>query len=152
MPGGMHCRPDGGERGRWIKLGWAYNSKASEPTREPELDPNFPDVVLRGASRLLPALRAYIGRLPRERVHYGGYYPMTAENWPLVGRARTPGMFVVGALSGYGTMSACAAGDLCARAVVGEAIPAFAQSLSLARYQDQQLMAELRSAKSRGVL
>lgn len=152
MPGGLHCRPDGGEHGQWIKLGWAYNSKSSEPTRDPELDSNFPEVVLRGVSRLLPALRTYIGKLPRERVHYGGYYPMTTENWPLVGGTRTPGMFVVGALSGYGTMSACAAGELCARTIMDESLPAFAGSLSLARYQDQPLMAELRRAKSRGVL
>src|SRR5581483_4333711 len=25
MPGGIHCRPDGGESGKWIKLGWAFN-------------------------------------------------------------------------------------------------------------------------------
>ncbi len=42
MPGNIHCRPDGGEHGQWIKLGWAYNSEPSEPVREPELNPLFP--------------------------------------------------------------------------------------------------------------
>lgn len=152
MPGGIHCRPDGGDHGQWIKLGWAFNSEPSEPTREPELNPYFPEIVLRAASRLQPALRQYLGALPRDRVHYGGYYPMTKENWPLIGAAKTPGVFLTAALSGYGTMSACAAGDLCARAVVGAPSPAFADVLSLARYDDKVLMDELDSAESRGLL
>ncbi|KGT80389.1 FAD-dependent oxidoreductase [Bradyrhizobium japonicum] len=152
MPGSIHCRPDGGDHGQWIKLGWAFNSDPSEPTREPELNPYFPEIVLRAASRLQPALRQYLGALPRDRVHYGGFYPMTKENWPLIGAARTPGVFLTAALSGYGTMSACAAGDLCARAVVGAPSPAFAGVLSLARYENTGLMDELESAESRGLL
>ncbi|MCP3391500.1 FAD-binding oxidoreductase [Bradyrhizobium sp. CCGB12] len=152
MPGSIHCRPDGGDHGQWIKLGWAFNSEPSEPTREPELNPYFPEIVLRAASRLQPALRQYLGALPRDRIHYGGFYPMTKENWPLIGPARTPGVFLTAALSGYGTMSACAAGDLCARAVVGAASPSFASVLSLARYENKVLMDELKSAESRGLL
>jgi glycine/D-amino acid oxidase-like deaminating enzyme len=108
--------------------------------------------VLRAASRLQPALAQYLGALPRDRVHYGGFYPMTKENWPLIGAARTPGVFLTTALSGYGTMSACAAGDLCARAVVGAPVPSFAGVLSLARYENRTLMDELESAESRGLL
>ncbi|VIO64924.1 D-amino acid dehydrogenase [Bradyrhizobium ivorense] len=153
MPGSIHCRPDGGDHGEWIKLGWAFNTETTtESVREPELNPYFPEVVLRAASRLQPALAHYLGALPRDRVHYGGYYPMTRENWPLIGAARTPGVFLAAALSGYGTMGACAAGDLCARAVVGTEAPAFARSLSLARYQDQALMDELEATASRGLL
>ena len=152
MPGSIHCRPDGGDQGQWIKLGWAFNSDPSEPTRAPELNPYFPEIVLRAASRLQPALRQYLGALPRDRVHYGGFYPMTKENWPLIGAARTPGVFLTAALSGYGTMSACAAGDLCARAVVGAPSPSFANVLSLARYENMALMNELESAESRGLL
>ena len=81
MTGGIHCRPDGGDGGKWIKLGWAYNVTPEPPVAAPRFDPHFPEIVLRGASRLNPALQAYYGRLPRERVHYGGYYPMTAENY-----------------------------------------------------------------------
>ncbi|QOZ29417.1 FAD-dependent oxidoreductase [Bradyrhizobium sp. CCBAU 51753] len=153
MPGGIHCRPDGGDHGEWIKLGWAFNTETTtEPVREPELNPYFPEVVLRAASRLQPQLAHYLGALPRDRVHYGGYYPMTKENWPLIGAAKTPGVFLATALSGYGTMGACAAGDLCARAVVGAEAPAFARSLSLARYDDKALMAELEATASRGLL
>lgn len=152
MPGSIHCRPDGGDHGQWIKLGWAFNSEPSEPTREPELNPYFPEIVLRAASRLQPALGQYLGALPRDRIHYGGFYPMTMENWPLIGAARTPGVFLTAALSGYGTMSACAAGDLCARAVVGAPSPSFASVLSLARYENKVLMDELNGAESRGLL
>jgi glycine/D-amino acid oxidase-like deaminating enzyme len=152
MPGNIHCRPDGGEGGQWIKLGWAFNATPSEPTREPQLDDNFPEVVLRAVCRMLPALKCYLGTLPRERSHYGGFYPMTAENWPLIGATRTPGAFVVGALSGYGTMSACAAGDLVARCVAGAELPSFARPLSLARYEDHALMSALQNTASRGLL
>jgi D-arginine dehydrogenase len=152
MPGNIHCRSDGGERGQWIKLGWAYNATPSEPSRDPELDANFPEIVLRAASRMLPRLKAYIGAIPRERSHYGGYYPMTAENWPLIGASQTPGVFLATALSGYGTMSACAAGEICARSIMGEPTPQFATSLSLARYGCKELMAELARTQSRGLL
>ena len=62
------------------------------------------------------------------------------------------GAFVVGALSGFGTMAACAAGALCANWVAGDEIPAYASDLSLARYHDQALMDALKNADSRGVL
>jgi D-arginine dehydrogenase len=152
MPGGIHCRPDGGEAGRWIKLGWAYNREPSAPVDAPAFDPHFPEVVLRGASRLQPALKTYYGRLPRNAVHYGGYYTMTRENWPLLGPMRTEGAFVAGALSGFGTMAACASGALVAAAISGIPLPAYAKKLTLARYEDAALMAELAESESKGVL
>lgn len=152
MQGGIHCRPDGGDNGQWIKLGWAYNRDPGAPLAEPEFDPSFPEIVLRAASRLNPSLKAYYGRLPRERVHYGGYYTMTKENWPLIGRMRTDGAFLVGALSGFGTMAACAAGELCAKGITGETLPGYAEKLGLARYDDEELMGELIGAGSKGVL
>ena len=152
LPGGVHRRPEGGDGGRWIKLGWAFNTTPGDPAGEPPLDPNFPDVVLRGASRLHPALRAYLGRLPRGARHYGGYYAMTPENWPLIGPMRTPGAFMAGALSGFGTMAATATGAVCAAWMAGAALPAYAKLLSLERYGDDALMAELRESASKGVL
>lgn len=91
MPGGIHCRPDGPEAGTWIKLGWAFNRHATDPHEAEPTDDQFPDIVLRAASRLHPALKTYLGRLPRGARHYGGYYTMTKENWPLIGPMRTPG-------------------------------------------------------------
>ncbi len=143
MRGSIHCRPDGAVDGTWIKLGWAYNDTASDPHDDDPVDPQFPDTVLRGASRLHPGLAAYIGRLPRGAHHYGGYYAMTEENWPLVGPMATPGAFVAGALSGFGTMAACATGALCAAHVMGVPVPDYARALTLSRYGDAALMAEL---------
>ena len=143
MPGGVHCRPDGPIDGTWIKLGWAYNDRATDPHGEEPLDPNFPDVVLRGASRLHPKVATYIGRLPRGTHHYGGYYAMTDENWPLIGPMQTPGAFVAGALSGFGTMAACATGWISGAWATGSPLPDYAKALSSARYADGALMAEL---------
>ena len=152
MAGGVHRRPEGGKAGRWVKLGWAYNTGASDPAGDAPIDPNFPDLVLRAASRLSPALQPYVGRLPRGARHYGGHYAMTPENWPLIGPMATPGAFMAGALSGFGTMAATAAGALCAGWVAGAPLPDYAAKLSLARYADTELMAGLRDDANKGVL
>jgi glycine/D-amino acid oxidase-like deaminating enzyme len=143
MPGGIHCRPDGAVDGTWIKLGWAYNDLATDPHDAEPIDPYFPDIVLRGASRLHRKLGGYIGRLPRGAHHYGGYYTMTDENWPLIGRMHTPGAFAAGALSGFGSMAACATGSICAAWVADSPLPSYANALSSDRYSDSALMAEL---------
>ncbi|SDH46567.1 Glycine/D-amino acid oxidase [Bradyrhizobium sp. Rc2d] len=152
MPGGIHCRPEGGDNGKWIKLGWAYNRKPSAPRDDLPTDPNFPDTVLRGASRLNPRLKQYYGRLPRQITHYGGYYTMTEENWPLIGPMKTKHAFVAGALSGFGTMAACATGALCAGWILGTKLPEFAEHLSLSRYDDETFLRRLRESASTGVL
>lgn len=143
MPGAIHCRPEGGDRGTWLKLGWAFNTTPSQPGEPLPYHPNFPEIVLRGASRLNPGLKAYYGRLPARLSHYGGYYTMTPENWPLIGPMKTDGAFVAGALSGFGTMGACATGSLIAQWVLGEALPGFASPLSLDRHEDAELMKSL---------
>ena len=152
IPGGIHCRPDGGDHGTWIKLGWAFNRTPGDAAWEPELNPQFPEIVLRGAAGLNASLKAYYDALPRNPTHYGGYYAMTRENWPLVGPMGVEGAYIVGALSGFGTMSACAAGELCAAWVLGKALPHYAEDLSPARYGNVGLMAELEAAASNGVL
>jgi glycine/D-amino acid oxidase-like deaminating enzyme len=151
MKGSIHCRPDGPVDGTWIKLGWAYNERATDPHGGEPIDPQFPDSVIRAASRLNPKLAAYIGRLPRGARHYGGYYTMTEENWPLIGPMKTPGAFVAGALSGYGSMAACATGAICAAWVMGAPIPEYARMLSAERHANAALMAEL-AALGKGTL
>ena len=56
---------------------------------------------MRGAAALQPALKAYYGRLPVDLSHYGGYYTMTPENWPLIGPMGPTGAFVVGAPNAF---------------------------------------------------
>jgi glycine/D-amino acid oxidase-like deaminating enzyme len=156
ISGGVHCRPEGGATGSWVKLGWAYNEEASEPKEEPvndtHFDPQFPEIVLRGATALNPALGQYIESFPSRCSHYGGYYPMTLENWPLIGPLGVDGAFVTGALSGFGSMSACAAGALCASWIGGGDLPSYANQLSLARYDDKELMAEIENLGDKGIL
>ena len=156
MPGGTHCRPDGGPGGKWVKLGWAYNEQTSEPredlANEPLADPQFPEIVMRGAAAFIPALKPYIDQPPPRYSHYGGYYTMTEENWPLIGPMATDGAFMVAALSGFGSMSACAAGKLCAAWMTTNKLPDYATALSTARYDNEVLMQELRNAASRGIL
>lgn len=134
MTGAIHCRPDGGDNGQWVKLGWAFNTTPSDPTWTPPLNDAYPEIVLRGAARLNPALRAYYGHLPRKMHHYGGFYTRTADNWPLIGPMGPEGAFMAAALSGHGTMGACATGELAAAWIAGAALPAHARAFSLERF------------------
>lgn len=156
MPGGTHCRPDGGPNGKWVKLGWAYNEQSSEPqedlANERAADPQFPEIVVRGAAAFIPALKPYIDEPPTRYSHYGGYYTMTEENWPLIGPMEADGAYMVAALSGFGSMSACAAGRLCAAWMNSGDLPDYAPALSTSRYSDDSLMQNLRNAASRGLL
>ncbi|NIA71325.1 FAD-binding oxidoreductase [Pelagibius litoralis] len=151
MPGAIHCRPDGGDNGSWIKLGWAFNEKPATATWEPPLEDNFPEIVLRGAARLNPGLKDYYGQLPRNMHHYGGWYTMTEENWPLIGPMCLEGAFMICAMSGFGTMAACAGGELCAAWVADAQRPSYGTEFSLARYENTALMRSLRES-AKGVL
>lgn len=136
MPGAIHCRPDGGDSGSWIKLGWAYNAAPAQVSWTPPLDPRFPEIVVRGASRLHPALRAYHKSLPRQMHHYGGFYTRTADNWPLIGPMGPEGAFMACGLSGHGTMAACATGELVAQWVAGTPSADWAIPFTMARFTD----------------
>jgi len=61
-----------------------------------------------------------------------------------LGAARTNGAFIAGALSGFGTMAACATGALCAAWVNGTSLPDFAPRLSLSRYDDENSSSAIR--------
>ena len=151
MPGATHCRPDGGVTSSWVKLGWAYNQKPDLDLQNQKTEASFPEVVLRGTSRLQPSLKAYYGKLPSRRVHYGGWYNMTNENWPLIGPMQLNGAFMNCAMSGFGTMASCAAGELCAKWIAGDMMPTYATNFSFKRYDNLQLMQKLRAA-NKGIL
>jgi len=156
LPPGSHCRPDGGAHGKWVKLGWAYNKQRSESqedmANEKAIDESFPEIVIRGAAAFLPALKPYIATPPPRFSHYGGYYTMTEENWPLIGPLDDSGAFVVAALSGFGSMASCAAGKLCAAHICGGALPDYAADLSLDRLINAELLAELNASTNKGLL
>jgi sarcosine oxidase subunit beta len=101
----------------------------------PPLDPHYFEVVLRGLSRMVPGLRLYFDHLPRP-VADGGYYAKTQENRPLIGPLPVTGAYVIGALSGFGIMAGCAAGELLAAHVTGSKLPPYAPWFLLERYED----------------
>jgi len=152
FPGGLHIKPEGGKDSPWIKLGWAFSRTIEQPVWEPEGTPEFPDIVLRGASKLIPGLKQYVGNTPKPVVHYAGYYTKTRENLPTIGPLSIEGAYIVGALSGFGTMASCAAGELVAAWVASTELPDYAQQLSLARYDDPAYVASLASVQLDGEL
>ena len=149
FPGGLHIKPESGK----IKLGWAFNTTAAQPMWEPTTSELFPQVVLKGASRFIPELADYQNNIPSPIIQYAGYYTRTKENFPLIGATQMSGVFLVGALAGYGTMSACAAGELCSKYILDERdLPDYARYFHPLRYADSELMREINDSMSDGQL
>lgn len=151
ISGSIHCRPEGGEQSNWVKLGWAFNESAVNASTEPKLNDYYPEIVVRGAARLNPKLNGYINGLPRKMIHYGGYYTSTKENFPLIGPTNIEGFYINGAMSGFGTMAACASGELCSQWLLNKELASYAKSFSLERYKDKIFMNEL-ATYDRGML
>jgi glycine/D-amino acid oxidase-like deaminating enzyme len=153
FPAGLHIKPESKNQ---IKLGWAYNREPDNPVWEPEDDFDFPNVVLRGASRFIPALKPYVEDLPTPLVQYAGYYSRTDENWPLIGPLSVEGAYTISALAGFGTMTACAAGELCAAWLMNDKPPEKASNYQRQfhpnRYNDPDMLAEMASIDSDGQL
>ena len=135
FPPGVHTRPDGPAASPIRLMLWDYHQQPVEPVPSPAFDPNFPDVVLRGLSTMIPGLRAYFDRPPKPVVD-GGYYTKTKENRLLVSPLPVRGAHVIGAFSGYGLMAAPAAGELLAAHITGSELPPYARWFSLERYDD----------------
>lgn len=133
FPGGLHVRPIGDERDVWLI--WTFESAAHEFTWPPVFDAHLGEVLLRGFAQMAPRASAYIGQGARGLVD-GGYYAKTPENRPIVGPLPIEGVFVTGALSGYGIMASHAAGELLAAHMTGGPLPSYAGALSPARYAD----------------
>ena len=132
---GVHGRPEGGGDSPMVLLIWTYDVEPVEPTYPITVDPAYPEILLRGMSRVIPALAAYLPRMPRLVVD-GGYYTKTRENRLLAGPLPVEGAYVIGGLSGYGLMSSNGAADLLADHVAGRPLPRYAPAFSLARYDD----------------
>lgn len=139
FPGAIHIKPESGR----IKMGWAFSKKRENPQWEINKAAYFPQVVLKGASRFIPALAAYVEQTPTPLIEYGGYYTRTEENWPLIGATELDNVYVVGALAGFGTMTACAAGELCAKEILGMELPWYAPYFNPNRYTNPKIMKEM---------
>ena len=135
LPAGVHTRPEGGKDSQIILMLWEYMNEPVVPVFPVPLDERYPEIVLRGLARMLPGMRSYFTRLPRPTID-GGYYIKTRENRPLIGRLPLEGLFLIGALSGFGIMAACGAGELLVAHVLKKPLPAYASAFKLERYQD----------------
>jgi glycine/D-amino acid oxidase-like deaminating enzyme len=135
FPQGVHARPEGPEGSTIVLILWTYHTEPVEPVFPPPVDPDYPEIAIRGLATMIPGLRRYFDRLPRPTVD-GGYYTKTQENRPLIGPLPIQGAYVIGALSGYGLMASMAAGELLALHIVGDELPPYAEAFALQRYQD----------------
>jgi glycine/D-amino acid oxidase-like deaminating enzyme len=137
LPAGVHCRPEGHGESTSLLILWNYHLDPVAPTFPIAVADHEPELALRGMATIIPGLARYIDRAPKPYID-GGYYVKTRENRPLIGPLPIAGAYIVGALSGYGLMAACAAGELLAAHVCGGALPHYAPAFLLARYQDQE--------------
>jgi glycine/D-amino acid oxidase-like deaminating enzyme len=151
FPDGPHGRPEGAGDSPIVLILWTYDLHPMEPVWPPTFDPAYPDVVLRGLSRIVPRLKEYFGRAPRMMVD-GGYYAKTQENRPLIGPLPVKGAYILGALSGFGIMAARAAAELIAAHVTGGELPPYAQWFLLERYDDPEYQKLLEAWPSSGQL
>jgi len=151
FPAGVHTRPEGTGDSQTILMLWDYREKATEPVWPPDLDEEYPEIAMRGLAAMLPGMQGYFDKIPRPQLD-GGYYTKTRENRPLVGPLPVEGTYVIGAVSGYGIMSACAMGKLLAKHVTGDPLPDYALSLTLSRYEDKGYLKEIEILKDNGEL
>jgi glycine/D-amino acid oxidase-like deaminating enzyme len=151
LPAGVHTRPEGESGSQVDLLLWEYKTRVMKPVFPTPEDPQYLEIALHGVSRMLPGMRPYLNRLPQPR-YDGGYYTKTPENRPLIGKLPVPGAYVIGALSGFGLMAACAAGELLAMHLTGADLSAYAQAFSLDRYQDPDYVKAIQDSQDSGQL
>ena len=151
FPPGVHTRPEGGQDSPVVLMLWEYRVRELEPVFPLPLDHSYPDIVLRGLATMLPGLRSYFEKSSRPILD-GGYYTRTRENRPLIGPLPVQGAYVIGALSGFGLMSACAAGELLAAHLIQAKLPSYANAFSLERYNDPGYLRSIESIQATGQL
>ncbi|KAG3111252.1 hypothetical protein PI124_g10007 [Phytophthora idaei] len=123
--GGVHVRPYNGDK---MMAVWTYDIEpvpAHYPV-EDVLDRRFPEVCVRGLTRMFPQVKSYLTR-PEVRDSFyvsGGYYCKTLDNLPLIGPAPNTigGVYLQSAMTGVGLMSSAASGHLLATHVMGETL------------------------------
>jgi glycine/D-amino acid oxidase-like deaminating enzyme len=137
FPSGVHARPEGGADSDVVLALWTYDVRPVQPMFPFPVGPHYSEIVFRGLAAMIPGLSAYFGRLPKPVVD-GGYYTKTRENRPLIGPLPVKGAYMIGALSGYGIMASCAAGELLAAHLTGNPLPPYAPAFMLERYQNPE--------------
>lgn len=151
FPSGAHTRPEGSGESQMILMLWEYKPKLTEPVWPPQLDEQYPEIALRGLAAMLPRMKEYFTKMPRPQID-GGYYTKTRENRPLIGRMGVDGAYMIGAVSGYGIMSACGAGDLLAAHITQKSLPAYAMTFEVSRYESTEYLNEIENMVDSGQL
>jgi len=133
LPPACHGRPEGA--GDWVLALWEYQKRRAQPSDPIEPDPVYAEMVLRGMAVMIPAMTAYLDRMPQPTID-GGLYTKAADNLPLAGRLGPEGAFVCGALSGYGIMAAAAVSEIVATSVTGGSLPGYTRAFAPDRFDD----------------
>ncbi len=142
MPAGVHMRVEGSGGSPHVLILWPYHlDPVAEvfPLRVPD---HYAEICLRGMATAIPALEAYVERMPKTWID-GGYYTKTRENRPLAGPLEIEGAFVHGALSGFGLMVSAATAELVAAHITGGALPASAAAFHPGRYDEPDYVAKI---------
>lgn len=147
LPGGFHLRPYAGNPHSLLMLWEVVHSDIDVPPSPPHppklRTPLFAELVVRALSRAIPTLSGYIGSdgsISATISCDGGYYTKAPDNLPVIGPlpGAPQGAYMCAGLSGYGLMASNGAGELLARHVVGDALPAeYAQSFLPERWESQ---------------
>ena len=144
FPPAVHFRP----RGARSILGiWTYDTRIERPTFPPVFAHDYGDVVMRGLAVMVPGLDTCV-QAGVPLVVDGGYYCKTPDNRPLIGPTSIEGVFILGALSGYGIMASQAAAELLATYILDRPRPDYASAFHPARFRDpeyQRVLATLDS-------
>jgi sarcosine oxidase subunit beta len=130
---------------------WAYHLAPVPPILPVPLDPEFPEIVLRGMTTLVPGLAAVPGAAAQE-LRGRRLLHQDARESPADRPAAGEGAYIFAALSGYGLMAACAGGELLAAHMTGAALPAYAPAFLLSRYDDADYQQQLAVWGSTGQL
>ena len=142
FPPAVHVRP----RGAQSLLGvWTYDVRVEPATFPPPFPDGYADTVMRGLAVMCPGLGRYITGAPQAIVD-GGYYCKAPDNRPLIGPTSLEGVYVLGALSGFGVMASQAAAELLAAHLLGRPLPAYAPAFHPSRFHDpayQETLARL---------
>jgi glycine/D-amino acid oxidase-like deaminating enzyme len=142
MPPGVHARIEGGGGSRHLLILWPYHLDPVAENFPLPIPDHYAEICVRGISRMIPGLGAYVERMPRPWID-GGYYTKTKDNRPLIGPLPIDGAFVHGALSGYGLMASAATSELVAAHITGGKLPEYAAAFYPARFEDEEYLAKI---------
>jgi len=151
FPAGVHTRPEGMGESQTILMLWDFKTKVVDPLWPPTFDEQYPEIALRGLAAMLPRMKEYFSKIPRPQLD-GGCYTRTRENRPLIGPMGVDGAYIIGAVSGYGIMSACGAGDLLAAHITRKSLPSYAPTFEISRYESPEYLKEIETMGDSGQL